>query len=306
MNCKRSCGLVYIRRIVAVTVAMLVGGLSVVLLSGGCVSAPAPVASRPHWMAMAYQGDPYGQAMLSLDYVRADEGFPTDYTLGYVWAQQSAARNHPLGQFCLGRFFYFGLGTPRDHEKGVALFLQAQPGLNELAGEGDPEAQCALAFLYSLPYPDPHFQRDDHKAMTLLSHAAAQDYLPAMTSLGTLLLFGADDVRDLSKATSLLRMAAARGYAPAQCILGLTMTVGAASDRDKKEGILWLRRAADQGLRDGQYYLALHLQNGWGTNKDPVEAAKWFEAAAKQTSPGGGGDEGNRSLSDVESRGGLR
>lgn len=259
--------------------ALLLGFL---LMSGaGCMAPLQPsVDEGPGLMALAYQGDPRGQALLALAHIRADGGYPTDYSLGFVWAQQSAARGHPLGQFVLGRFYYHGLGIPANIEKAIELFDAAETGLEVLAGDGDLEAACAASFLHSLPMGDSRFPRDDAEAMRRLKSGVKQGHAPSMTAMATLLLFGEPERRNEVEAYRLLGQAARSGYAPAEYVFGLAMTRPGSQQGSPKEGLTWLRRAATRGLREAQRCLALHLVNGWGGTVDPAEAEQWMKLAS--------------------------
>ncbi|KAJ1635938.1 hypothetical protein T492DRAFT_862602 [Pavlovales sp. CCMP2436] len=151
--------------------------------------------------------------------------------------------------------------------------------LIELAAQGDPTAQCRLAYRYE--HGDGVVQ-DQVEALRLYTQAADQGLAVAQYNLGRCFFTGNGVVHDEKKAARLFRKAAKQGFAEAQHALGQCFKLGAGVVQDDEEAVKLNTLAAEQGFADAQYCLGHCFLIGRGCVKDEEEAVKLFRLAADQ------------------------
>ena len=132
----------------------------------------------------------------------------------------------------------------RKSEQGDAYALLT---LQQMAREGDAEAQFELGFLYACSWEISPVSRDYHEA------------------------------------AKWWHMAAEEGHAASQYNLSVAYARGYGVDRNMTESVKWVRKAAENGDADAQWRLGYSYACGNdGLPKDLIEAGKWLQKAADQ------------------------
>lgn len=264
----------------------------VVLL--GTLSACAPVVkcSAPVYLPMdlqdgsqALQRGDYATAIRQLEAV-ADTESNAQYQLGLIYeeglgTQQdrrlaaslyniAAYRDHPKAQFHFAYLLWEGIDRASTNSERYAArdwFSLASRQLLEMAGEGDPEAQYMLGYLYGTGKA---FAIDRAESKIWFHRAAEQGHAKAQYELGRLY----------------------QGkYGPQY------------DDKDFAEALKWFHLAADSGYPAAQYHLGEAYR--WGTlglSADNIEAMVWYESAAAKRHEGASyaRDELNKSMTPQE------
>lgn len=145
-----------------------------------------------------------------------------------------------------------------------------------LARRGDAEAQFRLGENLI----DGIFQpRDFAEATYWLERSAAQNYPPALATLGCLHFHGRHYPADQRRGLELVRRAAALGYTDALNTLGTLYADADYPTFDKAASGNYFRQAAEAGDYYGlfNYALSLELEGNF------AEAVKWYRLATEQT-----------------------
>src|SRR5690606_21958657 len=111
--------------------------------------------------------------------------------------------------------------------------------------------------------------------------AAERGYAPSQSSLGRMLLAGADATEGLAW----LEKGLAQKEPLAQREVGLLHLEGKGVARDETRAAQLLRAAAEQGDGEAQYRLALLYGAGRGVPKDESAGLEWMKKAADRRHP---------------------
>lgn len=227
----------------------------------------------------ANEGDAFCEALLAAWYSRAQKGLETDYRLAFTLATRSAAKGNCLGQFYAAKFHFLGVGTKRDHEEGKKYMRESVEALTRLAAQGDPEAQCAVAFICASKELGVQMENNPEQARRWWDKAVDQDYAPAMVQLGTYLMTTDGIPGDRDRIEELFRNAAKKGYPPGLSSLAfLLQMTSRADDYDvsKAKSFEYQLQAAKRGFAQAVLRVARDYENGDGVNRDITEAAKYY------------------------------
>ncbi len=263
------------------------------------------------WLSKAAEDEhPRAQAMQA-DMLANGLGTVIDRQKAFALASASAESGDVFGQFLLGKYFYWEIGTVSNEEKAKKIFSQLFLEIEIHAESGDVLAQHALGWLYST---FTRTTRDYQKAYHWYEKAAMQGYAVAQNNLGVMfcngqgvrpnrktknawyrraakqgypiaqynlaLSLGAEE--KLGEKFTLLRESASRNYQSAQAKLGWILEEGEGQPVDLEKAVAWYRKAAVQDHRWAQNHLGWLYQNGKGVPQDYHEAMKWYqESAAK-------------------------
>lgn len=188
-----------------------------------------------------------------------------------------------------------GLGVPTT-EPTVPAFTSgtsALPGgptpdtaiasLETGAVRGDARSQFVLALRYA---EGRGVEKDDAKAVSLVTKAAQQGLVVAEYRLGAIYERGIGVPKDLAQARNWYERAAKGGNRKAMHNLAVLYADGVGIGQNFQEAARWFRQGADFGLADSQYNLAILLERGMGVEKNVSEAAKWYSIASGQGDSG--------------------
>jgi uncharacterized protein len=271
-------------------------------LEGNGVAQDATQAA--HWYEKAAQnGDSSAQNQIGFFY-QAGIGVPVDYARALRWYQLSAASGYVIAKVNLGVMYTQGLGVPPNIELAIRLFEDAvQKGNGTAAaylgdiyylglsgsrdlsaadkwyGVGikmhDPLSAFDLGSMFSV---DPRHPHDIPTAAGYLRRSVDGGYVPAMQSLGMLLINHPEVEQTADEAKSLLVKAAGAGQWRSSVMLGILARDGKNGPVDLKAALYHFRVAALQGGDDAERLLEFDL-NRLSTELKPKDFAEQTSAA---------------------------
>jgi len=168
-------------------------------------------ARAAHWYQLAASsGLVRAKVNLAMAYLWGT-GVPANERLALKLLNEAASNGSGLAACYLGDFYAFGVGVPRDQATAEGWYRKG-------ASQHDPIAEFDLATLL--------FEAKDHThdlpaAAALFRESAAAGYVPAMHSLGLLLVRNPDLARSPGEVTELLNGAANAGNWRSSMLLGI-------------------------------------------------------------------------------------
>jgi localization factor PodJL len=187
-----------------------------------------------------------------------------------------------------------GLGaTPTESTpsftSGTSMLPGSEPQVESIASleagalRGDATSQLLLALRYA---EGRGVEKDDGKALSLVTKAAQQGLVMAQYRLGAMYERGIGVPKDLLQARGWYERAAKGGNRKAMHNLAVLFADGVGIGQNFQQAAQWFRQGAEHGLSDSQYNLAVLLERGMGADKNLSEAAKWYAIAASQGDAG--------------------
>ena len=243
-------------------------------------------AEAAHWYERAAEaGHPGAQNQIGYFY-HAGIGVPVDLERSVHWFQRASASGSVIGTVNLGVAYLEGIGIPKSGEMAVQLLSEAfYKGSGTAAsflgdmyyfGEGVPQDRAAgenwyqagvklhdsfaaykLGVLYAAT--DGHVQ-DFHKAAGLLRISANDGYVPAMHSLGLLLVEHPEFAKSSREAQTLLEEAAAAGSWRSSMLLGIMARDGKSIPADRKLAYYYFQVATHQGGEEALRKVAYEIR----------------------------------------------
>jgi hypothetical protein len=269
---------------------------------------PRDAKMAAHWYEKAAGlGDPAAQNQIGYFY-QAGIGVQQDSKRAFHWYQLAAASGFATAKVNLAIVYLHGLGVREDDDLAVRLLTQAFEGGNgtaatylgdlyyfgigvkedKIAGERwfeaglklhDPMAAFNLGTFYSV---NEDHVRDLPKAAELLQRAADAGYVPAMHSLGLLLVNHPELKQTPEQARTLLETAGAAGSWKSSIVLGILARDGRGTPIDYSDAYFHFRLAVLQGGAEAEHLIKHDLDKmaamiGEQERKTEVAAADdWF------------------------------
>ncbi len=216
-------------------------------------------------------GDPRAELQIGYFY-ESGIGVPRDPARAAHWYQLAASGGLVRAKVNLAVAYLWGSGVPTNEKLALKL-------LNEAAAEGSGLAACYLGNFYAfgigVPVDQAAAERWYRKGVALHDPLAEFD-------LGTLMFDGANHTHDLSAAASFFRESAADGYVPAMHSLGLLLVRNPALARSPGETTELLSKAANAGSWRSSMLLGILARDGNGVPKDSTAAYYHFRVACLQ------------------------
>lgn len=243
------------------------------LVGKGVAKDPAQAA---YWFRKAAdQGDPGAQNELGYLYIWGI-GVDRDETQAFKWFARAAGAGLQQGKLNLAVMYLKGIGMARD--TGMARDL-----LTELAEKGNGRAADYLGILYFEGYNVP---QDRSVAEQWFARSAKDKNPEGEYAMGQLYSVASAHEHDFRKAAKFLRDSAGAGYVPALYTLGVLLVNHPEIAQKKTGEAFWmLERAAEAGTWQSSAELGVLARDGRGTRQDVREAYRWFTIAAKQGGP---------------------
>ena len=158
------------------------------------------------WQPAAAAGDADAQYKLAFLYLTG-VGVPKNATKALIWFEKAANQNHAAAQYELGKF--------HEYKRGRCAAAQAIQWWEKASALGNADAQNILALKYDMGYHwNPHYPRDECRAIALREQAAAQGHPEAQTWLAQTYMYDqprCNLVANRDKARALLEQAIANG-----------------------------------------------------------------------------------------------
>jgi uncharacterized protein len=233
---------------------------------------PQDLKLAAYWYEKAAgAGDPRAELQIGYFY-ESGIGVPKDSARAVRWYQLAASGGLVRAKVNLAVAYLWGTGVPTNQKLALKL-------LNEAAADGSGLAACYLGDFYAfgigVPVDQAAAERWYRKGASLHDPLAEFD-------LGTLLFEGANHAHDLSAAASFFRESAADGYVPAMHSLGLLLVRNPALARSPGEATELLNIAAKAGSWKSSMLLGVLARDGNGVPQDTSAAYFHFRVACLQ------------------------
>ena len=230
-------------------------------------------------LSKAKSGDAYAQGAVASIYRRGQRDVHKDYAEAFKWATHSSVQNHPLGIFNLAVIYDSGLGVKAEPKEALELYKQSVPGLKQLAGKGDAQAESCLGFMY---LTGKGVEKDPAQAEKYLLDSAKKDPSPsALHNLGYFYLVR-DNPEDGDKAFEYFKKAADSGCPASQYQLGLMYLSGKGVPKDTSTAFRYISLAHIGDNEKAATVLGIMLMDGIGTIQNPSRAFKVLSEEAKK------------------------
>lgn len=192
-----------------------------------------------HWYQLAAAaGLPGAKTNLGVAYLWGT-GVPPDIQMALVLFREAAGKGDGAAATYLGNLYYFGKGVPQDKTVGEHWYTVG-------ARLHDPVAEFDLGTLYSVEN-HPH---DFAKAARWLRKSMSSGYVPAIHSLGLLLIAHPELSKSDRESVSLFEKGSAYGQWRSSETLGLLCAEGKLVPADPAAAYYYLRLAVLQGGAD--------------------------------------------------------
>ncbi len=203
-------------------------------------------ARAAHWYQLAASGGLVrAKVNLAIAYLWGT-GVPTNQKLALKLLNEAASDGSGLAACYLGDFYAFGIGVLKDQATAEQWYRTG-------ASLHDPLAEFDLATLLFDAKDHPH---DLRAAAALFRESAAAGYVPAMHSLGLLLVRNPDLAQSPGEATNLLNDAANAGNWKSSILLGILARDGAGAPLDDSAAYYHFRIAVLQHGDEAAKFLA--------------------------------------------------
>jgi TPR repeat protein len=244
--------------------------LAAAYFTGNGVTQDAKQAA--YWYQKAAEaGDPEAENEIGFFY-QAGIGVSVDRARALHWYQLAAASGLTRAKVNLGVLYVWGIGVAKDEELAVQFF-------HEAASRGDGVAASYLGDLY---YFGIGVKQDKAAAETWYKTGVKLHDPVAAYNLGTLFSVNADHPHDLRKAEAYLRPSAADGYIPAIHSLGLLLVNHPELAASPQEGLSLLEASARAGCWKSSVVLGALARDGKGVPADSKAAYYHFRMAILQ------------------------
>jgi hypothetical protein len=233
---------------------------------------PRDAKLAAHWYEKAAGlGNPAAQNQIGYFY-QAGIGVQQDSKRAFHWYQLSAASGFAIAKVNLAIVYLHGLGVRENDDLAVRLFTEAFEG-----GIG-----TAATYLGDLYYFGIGVKEDKIAAERWFEAGLKLHDPMAAYNLGTAYSLNEDHVHNFSKAAELLQRAADAGYVPAMHSLGLLLVNHPELKQTPEQIRTLLEKAAAAGSWKSSIVLGILARDGRGTPVDYAEAYFHFRLAVLQ------------------------
>jgi TPR repeat protein len=234
---------------------------------------PADATRAVHWYQLsAAAGSTTAKVNLGVAYFWGI-GVTKDPQLAEQLLREAANKGNAIACTYLGDMYYFGVGVPMDKNTAEAWFEKGTKLHNYLAA-------FRMASILSQPGDHP---RDIQRAYSLFRESAAAGFVPAMHSLGLLLVNHPEFGASHEEALSLLTKSANAGTWKSSVVLGALARDGKFVPQDDKAAYFHFRAAVEQGGESAKAMLHNDLQvlskriGAAQRNSIDKEAGEWVQ-----------------------------
>ena len=198
---------------------------------------PADPVRAIHWYQLAAaNGLTDAKVNLAVAYIWGT-GAERNTATGEQLLLEAAAKSNSIAATYLGDLHYLGIGVPKDEAAGEKWYEKAVKGHSYLA-------EYRIGMILSEPTGHTH---DIKRAVSLFRQSATAGFVPAMHSLGRLLVNHPELGDSREEALKLLNDAAAAGTWQSSLVLGALARDGKWVPHDDRQAYLHFRAGAIQG-----------------------------------------------------------
>jgi uncharacterized protein len=233
---------------------------------------PQDPAEAAHWYEKAAEAGHAGAQNEIGYFYEAGIGVPMDVERSAHWFQLAAASGSAQGTLNLGVAYLAGRGVAKDEAMAASLITTA-------FHKGSGTAASYLGDMYYFGFGEPL-----NRSVAESWYEAGVKLRDPMAAyrMGTLYSTVDDHIHDFRKAVVLLRASAEGGYIPAMHSLGLMLLKYPKLAKSEHEAEPWLEEAANAGNWRSSIVLGILGRDGKGTSVDSKAAYFHFQVAARQ------------------------
>jgi TPR repeat protein len=203
-----------------------------------------------HWFQLAAAGGFVdAKVNLAVAYMWGN-GVQQDQRLGEQLIREAADKGSGTGAAYMGEMYYFGIGMKQDQ-------TAAEPWYEKGAKLHNSLALYRIGVILSRPADHP---RNLQRSAALMRESASAGFVPAMHSLGMLMINHPEFMASQEEALSLLNEAAADGTWKSSVVLGILSRDGKLVPKDDKEAYFHFKVAALQGGNEATALVANDLK----------------------------------------------
>jgi TPR repeat protein len=244
--------------------------LAAAYFTGSGVPQDAKMAA--HWYEKAAEsGDPEAENEIAFLY-QTGTGVSADLARALHWYQLSAASGFLKAKVNMGVLYVWGIGVPKDELLAAQLFREAVA-----KGSG-----AAASYLGDMCYFGMGMKQDMAAAESWYAAGARLRDPLAAYNLASLFSVNRDHVHDLPKAVALLRISVTAGYVPAMHSLGLILINHPQLAKSSTEGGALLEAASEAGSWRSSVVLGALARDGKAGHPDTEGAYYDFQLAVLQ------------------------
>lgn len=184
--------------------------------------------------------------------------------------EDAANSGNAMARITMAQMYIEGAGVPKDPELAVRWLERAQ--------EKEPNESAYYLGLIA------EAAKDQARAISLLTKAANNKYLPAMVYLGNKFLNGTGVQANAEEARKWFTAAVEAGLPSAKVNLGVIAEYEAAQEKDKdkqkelfKKALALYQEAADLKVGEAYNKMGYYYENGLGVTKDDAKAYEWYK-----------------------------
>lgn len=234
---------------------------------------PRDPAQAANWFRKAADlGSPEAQNEMGYLYIWG-LGVNKDDTQAFRWFARAAGGGWQQAKLNIAVMYMRGMGVARDP-------AFARQVLEDLAARMNARAEDYLGVMY---LNGDGVTADTRTAEEWFSRSAKGKNPEGEFAMGQLYSTADGHKHDFAKAAKFLRDSAKAGYVPAMYTLGVLLVHHPEVDRKgQDEAMALLERAAEAGTWQSSATLGLLASQGQGTPRDMSAAFRWFTIAARQ------------------------
>ena len=236
--------------------------------------APNYIEEMKRWQPKAEAGDAEAQFRLGQMYALG-HGFKQNFNSAIEWYEKAAAQGNAKARIALGLLYFFGVGVEENKDKAREWYEKA-------AAQNNPVAQNCMSWFA-------HQAKDYASAKQWLEQAVAQDYAPAMVSMGRLYEDGAGVPQDFAEAKRWYEKGAKqkKENALSMLMLGLFYSKENSVEKDEKQAMEWLEKACSLDTAGSEFACYTIGDNYfYGESGLPQDDQKAFAYAMKGAKKG--------------------
>lgn len=233
---------------------------------------PQDAKMAAYWYKKAAEsGDPWAENQLAFLY-QTGQGVPADPDRALHWYQLAAASGLPMAKANLGAIYVWGIKVHKDETFAAQLFREA-------AAKGCGVAATYLGDMYILG-----IGVKEDKAIAEAWYEKGVNMRDPFSEfdLALLLSTSQNHAQDLSRAAKLLRQSAAAGFVPAMHSLGLLLINHPELADSQEEARPLFEAAANAGCWKSSVVLGVLARDGGGNSSGTESAFYHFQIAILQ------------------------
>ncbi|MCM1309674.1 MAG: caspase family protein, partial [Bacteroides sp.] len=225
-------------------------------------------------------GQPYAQYMAGIIY-SDNSTVSQNFEKAFSYFEQSTQNGNLDAKVCLGKAFYFGIGTKVDIKRAISI-------ITECASANNGAAQEFLSSLYANGDEQNGIEKDETKALIYLNQAAQNGVASSQRTLAWAYFHGMLGLKqDDMTGFKWLKKSADSGDSSASNDVGNCYAIGKGVEQSDSLAFKYFLIAAENGDEIAMHNASLYYYEGKGVDKNDKEAFRWAKLSAQKEYRGG-------------------